>query len=175
MKQFKTQVSSALKRRWDLDQLSLVEIPLLASALDPRFCNLKFLNKKLRCEVKLELLKLAATSVLESTESVEVQPCKKSKSAFDVLLDEEEESSDNNCEAEVNQYFAEKVVSRETDPLQWWKLNEFRFKTLSKVAKSILCVPATSTASERLFSIAGLTVTNLRSCLKPDNVDTFVF
>ena len=40
---------------------------------------------------------------------------------------------------------------------------------------SILCVPATSTASERLFSTAGLTVTNLGSCLKPENVDAFVF
>jgi len=55
------------------------------------------------------------------------------------------------------------------------EMNEFTFKTLAKVARSILCVPATSTASERLFSIAGLTVTNLRSCLKPENVDAFVF
>ena len=47
------------------------------------------------------------------------------------------------------------------------------FKTLAKVTRSVLCVPATSTASERLFSTAGLTVTNLRS-LKPDNVDAFV-
>ena len=116
------------------------------------------------------------TSVLESIQSVEVQPsCKKTKTTFDILLGEEEESSDNNCEAEVNQYFAEKVATRETDPLQWWKLNEFRFKTLAKVARSILCVPATSTASERPFSTTGLTVTNLQSFLKPDNVDALVF
>ena len=154
-----------------------MQVPLLASALDPRFCNLKFLSDELKWEVKLELLRLT-TSVLESTQSVEVQPsCKKTKTAFDILLaiGEEEEPSDNNCEAELNQYFAEKVATRETDLLQWWKLNEFRFKTLAKVARSILCVLATSTASERLFSTAGLTVTNLRSCLKPDNVDALVF
>ena len=152
-----------------------MQVPLLPSALDPRFRNLKFLSDELKREVKLELLRLT-TSVLESTQSVEVQPsCKKTKTAFDILLGEEEESSDNNCEAEVNQYFAEKVATTETDPLQWWKLNEFRFKTLAKVARSILCVPATSTLSERLFSTAGLTVTNLRSCLKPDNVDALVF
>ena len=126
VKQVKTQVYSALKRRWNLDKLSPVEVPLLATALDPRFRNLKFLNDKLKCEVKLQLLKLA-TCVLESIQSDEVQPsCKKTKTAFDILLGEEdsceeEESSDNNCEAELNQYFAEKVASRDTDPLHWWK------------------------------------------------------
>ena len=40
------------------------------------------------------------------------------KTAFVILLGENEESSDNNCEAELNQYFTEKVVSRETNPLQ---------------------------------------------------------
>jgi len=75
----------------------------------------------------------------------------------------------------LNQYFAEKVDTRDTYPLQWLKINEFRFKTLAKVARSILCVPATSTASERLFSTAGLTVINPRSCLKPENVDALIF
>ena len=54
-------------------------------------------------------------------------------------------------------------------------MNELRFKHLSRVARSILCVPATSTVSERLFLTAGLTVTNLQSCLKPENVDVFAF
>ena len=54
-------------------------------------------------------------------------------------------------------------------------MNELRFKHLSRLAKSVLCVPATSTVSERLFSTAGLTVTNLQSCLKPENVNVFVF
>ena len=137
---------------------------------------MKFLHEKLKSEVKLELLRLA-TAFFESTQSDgEARPsCKKTKTAFDILLGEEEEFTDNSCEAELNQYFAEKVATRDTDPLRWWSMNEFRFKTLAQVARSILCVPATSTASDRLFSTAGLTVTNLRSCLKPDNVDAFVF
>ena len=35
IKQFKTQVCSALKRRWGLDRLNHNEVPLLATALDP--------------------------------------------------------------------------------------------------------------------------------------------
>ena len=61
----------------------------------------------------MELLRLAI-SVLESTQSVKVQPsCKKSKTAFHVLLGEEDESSDSNSEAKLNQYFAKKVANRD--------------------------------------------------------------
>ena len=72
-------------------------------------------------------------SFFESTQSDgEARPsCKKTKTAFDILLGEEEEFNDNSCEAELNQYFAEKVATRDTDPLQWWSMNEFRFKTLA--------------------------------------------
>ena len=101
-------------------------------------------------------MKLAVedSACVKPTQFVEVQPSrKKIKTAFDIVFGEEKESSDNNCKAELNQYFVEKVATRDTDHLQWWKLNEFRFKTLAKVAKSILCVPATSTASKRLFQL----------------------
>ena len=56
----------------------------------------------------------------------------------------------DNCEDEISQHFGEKEVSRNTNPLQWWKMNELRFKHMSRVVRSILA------ASERLFSTAGL-------------------
>jgi len=87
IKQLKIQDFNALKRRWGLDSLNPSEVPLLATAVDPRFCNLKFLDDKLSCEVRLELL----TSVQESTQPFEVQPqCKKTKTAFDILFGKEE-------------------------------------------------------------------------------------
>ena len=95
IKQFKTQVSSALKRRWGLDELDASQIPLLATVVDPRFRNLKFIHEKLKSEVKLELLRLAS-AFFESTQSDgEARPsCKKTKTAFDILLGEEEEFTD---------------------------------------------------------------------------------
>ena len=42
-----------------------------------------------------------------------------------------------------------------TDTLDFWRLNETRFKELSKLAKKFLGVPASSAAVERMFSLAG--------------------
>jgi len=48
IKEFKTKVSAALQRRWGLKYLDPSEIPVLASAVDPRFRNLKFLSDELK-------------------------------------------------------------------------------------------------------------------------------
>ncbi|RXM92225.1 Zinc finger BED domain-containing protein 1 [Acipenser ruthenus] len=45
----------------------------------------------------------------------------------------------------------------------------------SKLAKWFLCIPATSTPSERLFSAAGAIVTRKRASLSPSHADMLVF
>ena len=145
---------------------------MLATVLDPRFRNLKFLNNDQKSLVQAELLRLAA-----GMSDIGTSPSpKRHKSALDELLgDIDDESENSNASDELSRYFTEKVAPRNSNPLDWWKQNEFRFKRLAKLAKEILGIPATSTASERLFSTAGLTVTKLRNSLKPDNVDALVF
>ena len=46
---------------------------------------------------------------------------------------------------------------------------------MAKLAKKYLCIPATEVASEKMFSIAGLTLTKLRSTLDPGTVDAILF
>ena len=53
------------------------------------------------------------------------------------------------------------------DPLGWWREKELLYPFLSKLAKRVLCIPASSAASERLFSAAGLTLANDRAHLVP--------
>ena len=53
--------------------------------------------------------------------------------------------------------------------------NEARYPTLSKMARKYLALPATSTPSERVFSIAGSIVIKKRACLLPENVNMLVF
>jgi hypothetical protein len=51
------------------------------------------------------------------------------------------------------------------NPLEWWRKNEYLYPCLAKYAKRVLAIPATSAPSERVFSVAGQTVTKKRSRL----------
>ncbi|KYN09384.1 hypothetical protein ALC57_18489, partial [Trachymyrmex cornetzi] len=46
---------------------------------------------------------------------------------------------------------------------------------LSELCKKYLCIPASSTESERTFSTTGQIISDRRSRLKPKNVDILVF
>lgn len=64
----------------------------------------------------------------------------------------------NQCMAELNAFKAEPIlpVSKNDDPLPWWKMHAGRFPTLWKVAQVYLAIPATSASSERAFSVEGI-------------------
>ncbi|XP_030235456.1 zinc finger BED domain-containing protein 1-like [Gadus morhua] len=54
-------------------------------------------------------------------------------------------------EAELNSYLLSPTIDSEADPLAWWKLHQVTYSKLSKLARRYLCIPATSSPSERLF------------------------
>ena len=76
---------------------------------------------------------------------------------------------------EILQFRREPQMHHDSNPLNWWKVNESRFPTLAKMARCYLCVPATSIPSERVFSTAGLVINDRRSSLSPENVDMLIF
>ncbi|XP_067310888.1 E3 SUMO-protein ligase ZBED1-like [Pseudorasbora parva] len=78
-------------------------------------------------------------------------------------------------EAELNNYLVSPTIDSEMDPLTWWRLHQVNFPHLSKLARKYLCIPATSSPSERLFSTAGNVVTCQHTCLKPTKVILQVF
>ena len=58
------------------------------------------------------------------------------------------------------------------DPLGYWVQNESKYETLLPlVAQDILCIPATSTPSERLFSASGLLASGVMSNISPGNLE----
>jgi hypothetical protein len=61
------------------------------------------------------------------------------------------------------------------DPLLWWKDHARTFPTLAVLARRVLCVPATSAPSERLFSVAGLTIARDRARLIPETAADLIF
>ena len=76
---------------------------------------------------------------------------------------------------EFDQYFHYPKVDLETNPLEWWKLNNKQFPLVSKLARRYWCVCATSVPSERVFSTGGNVVTTACSSLKPHNASKLIF
>lgn len=153
----------------------------MVSFFDPRFKGVIFISDEKK-ELKQHVLQLLKEVELQNDPEPEAQIAeqapKRRKTALDILLDGYDdlggEESDPDTD-EVCQYIAEKTPTKETQPLQWWSMNEHRFPKLSLLAKNYLCIPATSTPSERLFSKAGNVITKKRNCLKPKTVDAILF
>jgi len=60
------------------------------------------------------------------------------------------------------------------DLLPWWKNRQSAFPKLARLARSLLCIPATSASSERNFSRSGLIVTDKRSSIAPQAVNDLI-
>ncbi|KAL1252179.1 hypothetical protein QQF64_019975 [Cirrhinus molitorella] len=76
---------------------------------------------------------------------------------------------------ELDGYLLMATADSDSDPLEWWRLQCSHFPRISRLAKKYLCIPATSSPSERAFSTGGNIVTSSRASLKPENVDRLVF
>ena len=61
-----------------------------------------------------------------------------------------------------------------SDPLLWWTVNGKKYPRLSKLAKRLLCVPASSTASEQSFSTSGHIAEQQRASLTSANINMLV-
>ena len=162
----------------------------MACIVDPRFKECKFLGPEKHIQVKGALTGLVCKEKelledkQESTTSQISEPVtKKRRSGLAILLGDdytnqrginsEDDSEDSDpVLKEVELYLKERPLDREEPPLGWWKENHHRFPL---VAKKYLTIPITSTPAERVFSTAGLTVTRLRSCLRPEHVNMLVY
>ena len=181
IREFKETVATQLIERFELTSLHSAHPMLMGSLLDPRFKHITL--SKYKEESEARKLKQSLKELMEmytSEDSVgsfsPATPKKQKLTALDKLLGPENLTMEPcTFDSELEKYFAELPISRKENPLIWWKENSSRYKSLSSVAQRLLCMPATSTSSERIFSKAGLTVTKLRSCLKPKHVDALVF
>jgi hypothetical protein len=78
-------------------------------------------------------------------------------------------------ENEIKLYKRETPIDSKSNPFEWWASKRESLPLMCDVARKWLAVPASSAASERLFSVAGLTVTKLRNRLSAKRVSTLVF
>ena len=76
---------------------------------------------------------------------------------------------------EVTLYVEEGCVHKDSNILQYWNNQQNKFPYLTRLARKMLCIPASSSTSERVFSTAGNILTERRTCLSIDNIEMLVF
>ncbi|XP_070132584.1 uncharacterized protein [Drosophila bipectinata] len=74
----------------------------------------------------------------------------------------------------LRQYLEAPNSPENVEPLEFYKTCPDSMEALKSLAKQYFCVPASSTASERIFSKAGLVISE-RSSLKPNIVNKLLF
>ena len=85
-------------------------------------------------------------------------------------------SEDSSFDTERQLYIHRRILKEKTeDLLKWWKNNAAEFPKLSRTARQILVIPASSASSERNFSSAGQVISERRTCLSSVNVDSILF
>ena len=55
--------------------------------------------------------------------------------------------------------------------MKWWKYNKDKFPLMSKAVRAIYCIPASSSSSERAFSVGGLICSQRRGKLSPKKIE----
>lgn len=76
---------------------------------------------------------------------------------------------------EMQKYLRSGGIGLRECPLQWWKVHQESFPKLCRLARIYLAIPASSASSERVFSRAGLELTDTRKRLAPDRLSRLVF
>ncbi|XP_057473813.1 zinc finger BED domain-containing protein RICESLEEPER 1-like [Actinidia eriantha] len=78
--------------------------------------------------------------------------------------------SDLDIYLEESVYICDEGVSSYFDALEWWKINNLKYRILSKMACDILSIPITSVASESTFSAGGRVIDPYRASLSTETV-----
>lgn len=144
--------------------------------IDPRYRTLSYETDAIKAAVLKKLEELMEEKYAEKSAKEENIVSKQSDAMNYLFCSDSSLSEDeDNATEELQNYINEKDVSLSINPLQWWRDNEKRFPIISQIARKILCIPATSIPSERVFSTAGNIVTSKRSCLSSRNVNMLIF
>ena len=118
----------------------------------------KTVRDLLDAEVK-KTLECSEITVASDDVPMSPAPAKKQKQIEDVIWNHLPSAFEDNAAAfdEVAAYMNEPLASRETNPLDFWRMKqeERRFPVLAQLARKYLGLPTSSGSVERMFSVAG--------------------
>lgn len=161
---------------------------LITTFLDPRFKNIAFSNDSITERTKKLITSLITGNIKNKTslsdqaqqESVQVENKATETSiwrSFDKKISvlKPQGSAQSRAIIEFQRYLEEPPISRNEDPLKWWKNNSYNFPHLSAVVKQKFMVVATSVPCERLFSKSSIVLSDRRNSLRSTKVKKILF
>ncbi|XP_062919683.1 E3 SUMO-protein ligase ZBED1 isoform X2 [Mobula hypostoma] len=172
-------IRSEISQRWRLQRDE--ELPdnpaVLASFLDPRFKDLRFLSARSREQVQRRVKALLSAALPEprspSTSSEGERASAEPKpSEYDLLFGEDPVDRLPELHQQMESYLAEPLRKRHTDPFQWWRDNAHRFPALASLARRYLAVPATA---GRPFLTSGRLPDDTGAALSPEDINRIIF
>ena len=164
IRKFKETIRAEIQHRFQLEELlSSPPVATVATAFDPRHKTLKYHSaeqrKQMQGSMRDYVKDVSPKSENRQPKAKDSPPSKRSKSEMSDLLGSDSEDSDEELQdhetvvkAEIQAYSNDKVLSRESDPLEWWHHNETRYPVLSAAAKRYLCIPSTAALPRDAFT-----------------------
>ncbi|GES87581.1 zinc finger BED domain-containing protein 1-like [Rhizophagus clarus] len=197
LKNVKNKIYLGLKHYWAMPD----EFGIMAALLDPRYKDLNFITDeetKVKIHSSLQIqydqlkremqqqtstppsptistISTTSTSSTPSMRSLHEHQERRQQKVKKVFQTKESSTSSLAIADEITTYFLLPVARENKNPLDWWKSKQEIFPVLSIIARKYLGIPATSVASERLFSDAGNHITAKRSLLDPALLGKMVF
>jgi hypothetical protein len=184
LKQIKAKVYEKLILKYKIEDLYK-----LAIFFDPRMKQLKILEQNEILWIHNQIREYYFLIQIDSNndnndedlynEEIQEEPPKKLRkkisTEFTDFSQYYDSSDDENDIDEINQYLACKV-SKDSDLniLKWWKDHENEYPKLSILCAYFLAIPASSASSEREFSSAGLTISEQRTNLNPETIESIL-
>lgn len=173
----------------------LSELHIVSALLDPRFQNLLDVKEYLRdndisaVDLLNRWLETSNSSNIESNdrksaaENVRAVPQAQSyivelverHSTLSSVKESTSTSRHSECQRECHLLLSMGGKLEIKNILTFWKNQEKSMPKLAKLASKLLCIPITSTPSERNFSIAGIIIDSKRSRLSPDKLNYILF
>lgn len=161
-----------------------IEWVVAATVLDPRFKKFSYAEKDV-IERATQSISSEIATLCHSAAAVTKPLNKIEEDSLWMYLDgmtnslpeerEEEIVQQSLVDGEFQRYLESPPISREENPLVYWKHHEELFPTLSNLAKKYMTVPMTSIPCERLFSKAGDPFVQKRANLKPKHLNMMLF
>jgi hypothetical protein len=152
----------------------------LASALDPRFKNLKFTSERRDAIYQILSNSIQSLQGVQRTDQgasprrsaiVLTHQDPSQKTIFDDYFDDVPQQQDD----ELAKYLNIPNVASNVDPLSWWRDRQDELPILAILANKYLCLSATSVPSERLFSDVGNHITLKRNRLSSNVISNLLF